>query len=158
MIHSPYSILWTLLLRHRPESDKLVVQRAQEEDGYPTRRSSQPMCHSHLPSMKLLPCLAREFLQWPITLHTYQADRFTSHLLRKSGTFTALDFAPPPRFKNSDTASDAGSIRSNRSAMSASAAHSIRAGAYRVSRIPREVVGTKNELADSLRPQWDLNR
>lgn len=81
-----------------------------------------------------------------------------SHLLRRSGTFTALDFAPPPRFKSSDTVSDAGSIRSNRSGMSAAAAHSIRAGAYRVSRIPKGVVGTKNEISDSLRPQWDLNR
>ena len=81
-----------------------------------------------------------------------------SHLLRKSGTFTALDFAPPPRFKNSDTASDAGSIRSNRSAMSASAAHSIRAGAYRVSRIPKEVVGSRTDFMETLKPQWDLNR
>ncbi|KAI9811445.1 MAG: phosphate system positive regulatory protein pho81 [Pycnora praestabilis] len=54
------------------------------------------------------------------------------HLLRKSGTFTALDFAPPPRFKNSENGSDAGSIRSNRSAMSANQLHNIRAGAYRL--------------------------
>ena len=78
------------------------------------------------------------------------------HSLRKSGTFTALDFAPPPRFKTSDTASDAGSIRSNRSAMSQQQLHSIRAGAYRVSRIPREVVGTRNEIQDSLKPKWDI--
>ncbi|KAK4691105.1 hypothetical protein P7C71_g5825, partial [Lecanoromycetidae sp. Uapishka_2] len=76
-----------------------------------------------------------------------------------SGTFTGLDFAPPPRFKDREgTASDAGSIRSNRSGMSASAAHSIRTGAYRVSRIPKEVVGTKLDWNESLRPQWDLNR
>ncbi|MCJ1399033.1 hypothetical protein MMC11_002235 [Xylographa trunciseda] len=83
------------------------------------------------------------------------------HQLRKSGAFTALDFAPPPRFKNSDAGSDAGSIRSGRStssAMSAVQMHSVRAGAYRVSRIPKEMVGTRDELSDSLRPKWDLNR
>ncbi|KAL8926402.1 MAG: hypothetical protein Q9208_002945 [Pyrenodesmia sp. 3 TL-2023] len=78
------------------------------------------------------------------------------HLLRKSGTFTALDFAPPPRFKSSDNGSDTGSIRSNRSAMSAQQLHSIRAGAYRVSRIPKEVVGTKTEITDSLKPSWNM--
>ena len=78
--------------------------------------------------------------------------------MRKSGTFTGLDFAPPPRFKfNGDgTASDAGSIRSNRSAMSQKQLHHIRTGAYRVSRIPKEVVGTKNEITNSLRPTWDM--
>ena len=78
------------------------------------------------------------------------------HSLRKSGTFTALDFAPPPRFKNSDNGSDSGSIRSNRSAMSAQQLHNIRAGAYRVSRIPKEVVGTRDEINDSLKPQWGI--
>jgi len=79
--------------------------------------------------------------------------------LRKSGSFTALDFAPPPRFKNSDTGSDAGSIRSGRStgsAMSAAQMHSLRAGAYRVSRIPKEAVGTKDEITNALKPQWNL--
>ncbi|MCJ1461712.1 hypothetical protein MMC07_000310 [Pseudocyphellaria aurata] len=78
------------------------------------------------------------------------------HLLRKSGTFTGLDFAPPPRFKSNETASDAGSIRSNRSAMSAQQLQNIRAGAYRVSRIPKDVVGMKHEINDSLKPQWDM--
>jgi hypothetical protein len=84
-----------------------------------------------------------------------------SYQLRKSGAFTALDFAPPPRFKNSDGGSDAGSIRSGRStgsAMSAVQMQSIRAGAYRVSRIPKDIVGTKDEITNSLRPQWDLGR
>ncbi|MCJ1243505.1 hypothetical protein MMC30_000702 [Trapelia coarctata] len=85
--------------------------------------------------------------------------------LRKSGNFTALDFAPPPRFKNSDTGSDAGSIRSGRSGrsghsatgtMSAAQMHSLRVGAYRVSRIPKEVVGTKDEITNALKPQWNL--
>ncbi|KAI9734852.1 MAG: hypothetical protein M1834_001931 [Cirrosporium novae-zelandiae] len=78
------------------------------------------------------------------------------YALRKSGTFTGLDFAPPPRFKNSDTASDAGSIRSNRSGISTTQQQAIRAGAYRVSRIPKEVAGTKVELATSLKPKWDI--
>ncbi|KAI9750271.1 MAG: hypothetical protein M4579_006535 [Chaenotheca gracillima] len=78
------------------------------------------------------------------------------HALRKSGTFTALDFAPPPRFKNETGGSDAGSIRSNRSNMSQQQLYNIRAGTYRLSRVPKETVGTKNELAESLRPSWDL--
>lgn len=86
-------------------------------------------------------------------------DTSLSHQLRKSGLFTALDFAPPPRFKNADTASDAGSIRSGRSngsAMSAAQIHSLRAGAYRVSRIPKELVGTKDEINTSLKPSWKV--
>ena len=87
------------------------------------------------------------------------ADICSSHQLRKSGLFTALDFAPPPRFRNADNASDAGSIRSGRSngsAMSAAQIHSIRAGAYRVSRIPKELVGTKDEIGASLKPSWKV--
>jgi len=108
--------------------------------------------------MILLLCLARKCLSCRKSQTRSKADLIPSHLLRKSGTFTALDFAPPPRFKSSDAGSDTGSIRSNRSGMSAAAAHSVRAGAYRVSRIPKEVVGTKHEISESLRPQWDLNR
>ena len=77
------------------------------------------------------------------------------HHLRKSGTFTALDFAPPRRFRDADTASDAGSIRSNRSNMSSAQLGALRAGAYRVSRIPRDIVGTRDDVANSLRPTWD---
>lgn len=54
--------------------------------------------------------------------------------------------------------SETGSIRSNRSGISAMHNHSIRTGAYRVSRIPKEVAGTKIELYAALKPQWDLNR
>ena len=54
--------------------------------------------------------------------------------------------------------SETGSIRSNRSGISALHAHNIRTGAYRVSRIPREVAGTKDELFAALKPQWNLNR
>lgn len=81
------------------------------------------------------------------------------HLLRKSGTFTALDFVPPPRLRDPDAASDAGSIRSGRSNFSVSSARqqaNIRNGAYRLSRVPKEMVGTKQDLAQALRPKMDL--
>jgi hypothetical protein len=77
-------------------------------------------------------------------------------MLRKSGTFTALDFAPPPRFRDPENASDAGSIRSNRSGMSAAGRMAVRAGANRVSKIPKEVVGTKDDIVNSLRPRMNL--
>jgi hypothetical protein len=67
-----------------------------------------------------------------------------------------LGFAPPPRFKNEGTGSDAGSIRSNRSGISANHMHNIRAGAYRVSRLPAETVGTRDDISTSLRPKWDM--
>jgi hypothetical protein len=81
-----------------------------------------------------------------------------SHALRKSGTYTGLDFAPPPRFKNSDGGSDAGSIRSNRTGISNTHANNIRNGNYRVSRLPADTVGTKDDLISSLRPDWDMKR
>lgn len=76
--------------------------------------------------------------------------------MRKSGIYTTLEFAPPPRFKN-DTASDSGSIRSNRTGISAVHTHNIRTGAYRVSRLPADVVGTKDDLIASLRPTMNLH-
>ncbi len=80
------------------------------------------------------------------------------HLLRKSGTFTALDFAPPPRFRDGpgSNASDAGSIRSNRSGMSAAGKFAVRSGANRVSRIPKGVVGTRDDFLAELRPQMNM--
>jgi hypothetical protein len=85
---------------------------------------------------------------------------FRRHALRKSSTFTALDFAPPPRIKAGSQfgGSDAGSVRSGRSNMSAAHVHNIRTGAYRVSRIPKEVSGTRVELQSELRPKWDIGR
>ncbi|MCJ1475340.1 hypothetical protein MMC13_004002 [Lambiella insularis] len=112
-------------------------------------RPYSPSVRSHTP-------LATAFEELPVMP--------SPHQLREFGAFTALDFAPPPRFKNSDAGSDAGSVRSGRSgrsngsAMSAAQMHSIRSGAYRVSRIPKEMVGTKEELAGALKPQWNLNR
>ena len=81
------------------------------------------------------------------------------HLLRNSSTFTALDFAPPPKIREpgqSRPGSSAGSIRSNRSGMSNNAQFAIRSGANRVSRIPKEVVTTKDNILDQLRPQMSL--
>jgi hypothetical protein len=79
------------------------------------------------------------------------------HLLRKSGTFTGLDFAPPPRFRDPGSgASDAGSIRSNRSGMSAAGRFAVANGANRVSKIPKGVVFTKDDLMTQLRPQMNL--
>lgn len=81
------------------------------------------------------------------------------HLLRKSGTFTSLDFAPPSRaWAGEGTASDAGSIRSARSGISAMQLDAVRAGAYRVSRIPKEMVTTQADLANQLRPMMNLSR
>lgn len=77
------------------------------------------------------------------------------YLLRQSGTFTSLDFAPPSKFKN-EGGSDAGSIRSNRSGISAVQRDAVRAGAYRVSRIPTEVVDTRVNLQQQLKPSWDM--
>lgn len=80
-----------------------------------------------------------------------------SYSLRKSGTFTGLDFAPPRRFKDrEESMSDAGSIRSNRSNISKMHLANIRNGAYRVSRIPREIAGTKDDMFTALKPQWDM--
>jgi hypothetical protein len=78
------------------------------------------------------------------------------HLLRKSGTFTALDFAPPRKFADADTRSETGSIRSNRSGLSAAHAHAIRSGAGRVSRLPGDQVFTQAAMAKTLKPQWGM--
>lgn len=78
------------------------------------------------------------------------------HMLRNSGTFTSLDFAPPKKFRDPDSTSDAGSIRSNRSGVSQRTQGAIRNGAYRVSKIPQDVVGTKDDFANALKPQWGM--
>lgn len=78
------------------------------------------------------------------------------HMLRKSGTFTSLDFAPPPRFKNTDAGSDASSIRSGRSGVSVHQTRAWREGAYRISRVPKQLAGTKQDIMDSLKPQMNL--
>jgi hypothetical protein len=79
------------------------------------------------------------------------------HLLRQSSTFTGLDFALPPKFRDpGSNASDAGSIRSNRSGMSAVGRHAVANGANRVSKIPKEMVFTKDDMMNQLRPKLDM--
>jgi hypothetical protein len=51
--------------------------------------------------------------------------------------------------------SDAGSIRSNRSGISAMHLGAIRSGAYRVSRLPQDMVFAKDDMA-ALKPQWGM--
>ncbi|RAL61031.1 hypothetical protein DID88_010127 [Monilinia fructigena] len=80
------------------------------------------------------------------------------HMLRKSGTFTSLDFAPPRRFKDPEAMSDSGSIRSNKSGISSLQANAIRNGAYRVSKIPQDIVFTKDDLATTLKPEWGMRQ
>jgi len=52
--------------------------------------------------------------------------------------------------------SDAGSIRSNRSGVSQRTQGAIRNGAYRVSRLPQDMVPTKDDMFNSLKPQWGM--
>jgi hypothetical protein len=81
------------------------------------------------------------------------------HELRKSSTFTALDFALPSRIRDPNASlspSDAGSIRSYRSGISAMQSDAIRQGAYRVSRIPKDMVTTRDDFASQLKPRMNL--
>ncbi|KAI1403741.1 hypothetical protein F4819DRAFT_201026 [Hypoxylon fuscum] len=78
------------------------------------------------------------------------------HLLRKSGTFTGLDFAPPRRFKDPDSMSDSGSVVSNRSGISSANLSAIRAGAGRVSRLPDDQVFTQAAMGQTLKPNWNM--
>lgn len=89
-----------------------------------------------------------------------------SHNLRKSASFTALDFAPPQRFgaqhsnqSSNGHNSESGSVRSGRShgtSVSAAQLANIRAGAYRLSRLPKDFVGGKDEI--DLKPRMDISR
>ncbi|KAL2257125.1 hypothetical protein VTK26DRAFT_631 [Humicola hyalothermophila] len=78
------------------------------------------------------------------------------HLLRKSGTFTALDFAPPRKFVDADNRSETGSIRSNRSGLSAAQVNAIRGGAGRISRLPGDQIFTPQALNSTLKPKWGM--
>ncbi|PTB73239.1 hypothetical protein M440DRAFT_1425191 [Trichoderma longibrachiatum ATCC 18648] len=104
----------------------------------------------------------RAFLQ-PPTAGSQLAGAFedlaplpSPHLLRKSGTFTGLDFAPPKKFRDPELASDAGSIRSNQSGMSQAQLQAIRSGAGRVSRLPGDTVFTTAAMEDQLKPSWNV--
>ena len=85
------------------------------------------------------------------------------HSLRKSGTFTSLDFTPQtPRFRGFEGGtpggSDVASIRSARSGISAMHVDAMRAGAYRASRIPKEFVTLREDLRNQLKPSMNLTR
>jgi len=80
-------------------------------------------------------------------------------MLRKSGTFTSLDFAAPRKFRDPEApGSDAGSIRSNRSGVSQMQQAAIRNGAYRVSRLPQDMVFSKDDMSASLKPTWGMRQ
>ncbi|KAK8129588.1 hypothetical protein PG999_001968 [Apiospora kogelbergensis] len=78
------------------------------------------------------------------------------HVLRKSSTFTGLDFAPPKRFKDPEAMSDAGSVRSMGSGISSAANSAIRNGAGRVSRLPGDQVFTTAAMENELKPKWGM--
>jgi hypothetical protein len=76
--------------------------------------------------------------------------------MRKSGTFTALDFAPPRRFKDPENMSDAGSVRSMGSGISARTNNALRQGAGRVSRLPEDEIFTQAASGVQLKPKWGM--
>ena len=79
------------------------------------QRAYSPSVPAHVP-------LASAFDELPVIP--------SPHMLRNSTMFTALDFAPPRKFGNDDgTASDAGSIKSNRTGTSAAQVANMRNGA-----------------------------
>lgn len=101
-------------------------------------------------------CRARKCLLYQAPSQSPQLTCLASHLLRKSSTFTGLDFAPPRRFKDPDSMSDAGSIRSNQSGISATQSAAIRSGAGRVSRLPEDMVFSTHQQGTQLKPQWNM--
>ncbi|KAI3328069.1 hypothetical protein HD806DRAFT_349340 [Xylariaceae sp. AK1471] len=78
------------------------------------------------------------------------------HLLRKSSTFTGLDFAPPRRFKDPEAMSETGSVRSMHSGISGVGLNALRAGAGRISRLPGDTVFTQAAMTDTLKPNWGM--
>ncbi|CCU77223.1 hypothetical protein BGHDH14_bgh06159 [Blumeria hordei DH14] len=80
------------------------------------------------------------------------------HMLRKSGAFSALDFAPPKKFWDGENGSDAGSIRSSRSGRSHNPSEAARHGNHQVDTLPDNVFFTKDAISSSLKPQWDMSR
>ncbi|KAI0200634.1 hypothetical protein F4808DRAFT_460737 [Astrocystis sublimbata] len=78
------------------------------------------------------------------------------HLLRKSSTFTGLDFAPPRRFKDPEAMSETGSIRSVHSGISGVGLNAVRSGAGRVSRLPEDMVFTQAASNGTLKPNWGM--
>ncbi|KAI8949518.1 hypothetical protein F4801DRAFT_399697 [Xylaria longipes] len=78
------------------------------------------------------------------------------HLLRKSSTFTGLDFAPPRRFKDPEAMSETGSVRSMHSGISGVGLNALRSGAGRISRLPGDTVFAQAALNTTLKPNWGM--
>lgn len=132
--------------------------------------------------MTLLSFLARELFPSPRFPNPFLAVRhrklikLNRHALRKSGLYTSLDFAPPPRFRNDPSRpgsplvppnasfNETGSIRSQSAtggrggAMSPMGLAAVRSGAYRVENLPKSSVGTMQDLSQELKPHWDIGR
>lgn len=108
--------------------------------------------------MRWLHYLARKFC---LLEFVKQVRHFTNetnrYALRKSGNFTGLDFAPPKKFKDPDSMSDAGSIRSNRSGLSRANESAIRNGAGRVSRLPGDIIFSQAQMESSLKPTFNMH-
>lgn len=79
-------------------------------------------------------------------------------MLRKSGTYSAVGFAPPKKFRDGDSNSDAGSIRSNLSGNGNSRPGIMRNNSSPIDQLPNGVIFTKDSLNSTLKPQWDMNR
>jgi hypothetical protein len=152
-ITSPSSTLWTSRRPKLSAIELLVDLRVHLVSVDHTLLQCHHMFQQSVHSMNLPQFQARKLYEIPHKPHVLTQNR---HLLRKSGTFTSLDFAPPKKFKDPDSMSDAGSIRSNRSGVSAMQLGAIRKGAYRVSRLPQDMVPTKDDMTASLKPQWGM--
>lgn len=114
-------------------------------------RSQSPMGERrpyHSPSVPVHSPLVNAFEEMPSLP--------SPHLLRKSSTFTGLDFAPPRKFVESDNRSETGSIRSNRSGISAVQLGAIRSGAGRVSKLPGDTIFTQAAMEQKLKPAWNM--
>lgn len=112
------------------------------------------------------------------TCRTHQTKKQTTnrHALRKSGVYTALDFAPSPRFHNDPSRpgsplvppnasfNETGSVRSQSASgsrsrgMSPMGIASARNGSNGVETLPKSTVGTMQDLNQELKPKWDIGR
>jgi hypothetical protein len=84
---------------------------------------------------------------------SYLAELPTPHRLRRSGSFSSIEFAPMRKYANSEVdAGDTGSIRSL--ARTEASLMAVSAGAGRVNRLPQDLVPMgKSGVASALRPQ-----
>ncbi|CCX34945.1 hypothetical protein FPQ18DRAFT_264599 [Pyronema domesticum] len=126
---------------HMFAPDMRIVRDGRGNDMHGGLRPYSPSVSAHVP-------LATSYDDLPMIP--------SPHMLRNSSTFTSLDFAPPRKFKNEGDVSDAGSVHSSGTGVSALQTQNIRAGAYRVSRIPTDVVPLRDDMTAGLKPTWDM--